>query len=339
MKILQLIDKEIIHYAEKEVMISSKYRTISYENNGVIIKIELPEKNLIKRLFGLFRISRRALRLDKCNVFLSSEGLIIIRQGKVYLYKTKEKRLIQTLTLRNCRNVLHQSINATPDGYIYFGEYGSNSKRKSVPVYRSVDGGQTWKEIYTFPAGSIKHIHGCYYDKYEDKIWVCTGDFEDENCLLAADREFSSVEKYGDGQQKYRTCKILFTENNVHWLMDSPLETSYQITMDRKTKKIKIGQKLMGPVWYVKALEDGGYLAATAQESGDGVLDDKVHLYFSSDLEEWKTIQKFDHDGLPKGWFKFGVIGFADGEQSSEAFYMFFEAVKGYDGKAIKCSL
>ncbi len=339
MKIRSRIDKEIIHFAQKDSMISSKYRTISYKHNGREIKVKLPEKNILKQIFGLFRLSRRALRLDKCNVFLHNDNLIIIRQGEVYFYNTAEDKLTHTLSLRNCRNVLHQSINSTPDGYIYFGEYGLNPDRNTVPVYRSKDGGMSWQEIYTFPAGSIKHVHGCYYDKYTDKIWVCTGDFEGENWLLVADREFKDITKIGDGQQKYRTCNLIFTSSEVHWLMDSQLETSYHIVLDRTTNKTTVGQKLMGPVWYIKELEGNKYLAATAQEIGKGVLDEKVHLYYSEDLKNWETIRTFDHDGLHKKYFKFGVVGFADGRQTKEEFYMFFEAVKGFDGQSIKCSL
>jgi hypothetical protein len=339
MKIISRINREIVHYAQGDTLITSKYRTIFFSKNGKALKIKLPEKSPIKQFCGLFRMSRRALRLDKCNVFLHNDNLIIIRQGKVYLYNSEKDELTHTLTLRNCRNVLHQSINSTPDGLIYFGEYGNNGNRNSVPVYCSKDGGMSWEEIYTFPAGSIKHIHGCYYDKFTDKVWVCTGDFAGENWLLVADREFENVEKIGDGEQKFRTCNLIFTQKQVHWLMDSQLEPSHHIIMERDTKSITVGQKIMGPVWYIKELEDNIYLAATAQEIGKGVLDDKIHLYYSTDLREWKTIETFDHDGLPKRYFKSGVIGFADGRQTKDDFYIFFEAVKGFDGKSIKCSL
>lgn len=339
MKIISKINREIVHYAQNDTIITSKYRTIFYSHNNKTLKIKLPEKNALYRLFGLFRITRRTFRLDKCNVFLHSKNLIIIRQGKVYLFDSKKNNLVQTLTLKNCRNVLHQSINTTPEGSIYFGEYGNNRNRTSVPIYCSHDNGLSWTEIYTFPAGSIKHVHGCFYDKFTNKIWVCTGDFKNENWLLVADLDFQVVEKIGDGQQRFRTCNLIFTQNKVHWLMDSQLEPSYHITMERKTKKITVGQKLMGPVWYIKELRNDIYLAATAQEIGPGVLDDKVHLYYSEDLKEWKNVRTFKHDGLPKKYFKFGVIGFADGQQTKNNFYMFFEAIKGLDGKSLNCSL
>ena len=339
MKVISKINKEIVHFAQGETLITSKYRTVYFETNAKTIRIKIPESNPLKLIFGFFRLSRRALRLDKCNVFLHQNNLIIIRDAKVYLYNSEDKSLNLTLNLKNCRNILHQSIASTPEGYIYFGEYGGNSVRDEVPVYCSKDGGRSWDKVYIFPSGSVRHIHGCFYDKFTDKIWVCTGDFNGENFLLFADKEFSEVDRIGDGGQKYRTCNLIFTPTHVHWLMDSPLEVSHHIAMDRKTMNIVVGQKLMGPVWYLKELENNIYLAATAQETGDGVLDSYIHLYISTDLNKWESIRKFKHDGLPKRYFKFGVIGFAEGKQSEDAFYVFFEAIKGFDGKSAICKL
>lgn len=332
------LDREIIHHANSEVLISSKYRTVYLKKHDTVKTIHLPETT-IKKFFGWSRLFRRLLRLDKCNVFPINDNLIIIRQGNVYLYDNENDTLKHTLKLRNCRNILHQSINTTPEGYIYFGEYGTNKERDSVPVYCSKDGGESWEEIYTFAAGSIRHVHGCYYDKYTDKIWVCTGDFDNENWIIEADKTFKEIKKFGTGQQQFRTCSLVFKEHEVHWIMDSPLELNYQMILDRKTGQTRKGQKFEGPIWYTKELTDGYYIIATAQELGEGVLDDKVHVYATKDLKQWQEIALFEHDGLSKKYFKFGVIGFASGKQSSRNFYMFLEAIKGYDGRSIQCEL
>ncbi|WP_405381793.1 hypothetical protein [Maribacter sp. LLG6340-A2] len=339
MKIIQQINKEIIHFAEKDTIISSRYRTIFIKKNTGELSFKLPEKNIIKRIFGLFRITRRLLRLDKCNVFYHQNNLVLIRQGVVYHYNSSTKVLKETLKLRNCRNVMHQSINSTPEGYIYFGEYGANNERTTVPVYRSIDGGLSWEEIYTFPKKSIKHVHGCYYDEYTDKIWVCTGDFKDESWLLVANKDFTEIKKIGDGQQKYRTCSIIFTKEKVHWLMDSPLEPSHHIIFDRKTEAIEVGQKLMGPAWYTKKIDETTYLATTTREIGPGVLDNNAHLYLTKDLKNWVSVKQFEKDGWTMKYFKFGIIGFADGQQSLDAVHIFLEAVKKYDGKSLLCDL
>ena len=336
--IKNIIPGEICHFASAEMLITSCYNRVFIKKGNQEFSFSLPQDSL-KSLFGLFRLSRRALRLDKCNVVPVEGGYVAIRQGEVFHYCENTSKLTQVQTLKNCRNVLHQSIAVIDGKELFFGEYGNNANRVEVPIYRSQDGGLTWQTIFTFPAGKIKHVHGCYFDPIENKIWVLTGDFKDECHILCADREFKSVEWIGDGQQTYRTCNLFFEKDSVHWIMDSQLQDSHHIKLDRKTRKIEQKQLFPGPVWYIKPLEDGYYLAATAQEIGAGVKDQYAHLMVSKDLETWQDLHVFEHDGLPMRYFKFGVIGFADGSQTSKAFYLFCEAIKGLDGKIALCEI
>ena len=336
--IKQVINREICHFATPEMVITSKFNRIYVDRHGHEFTIQLPGDGW-KHIFGLFRLSRRALRLDKCNVVPVEDGFVVIRQRKVYHYDESRSRLAHVLDLKNCRNVLHQSIAVVDKKELYFGEYGNNGSRREVPVYRSQDSGRTWETIYMFPPGKIKHVHGCYYDPYEDKIWTFTGDFENECLFLCSDRDFTNVEVIGDGNQTFRTCNVFFEKDAVHWIMDSQLENSYHIKLDRKTRTIEKKQLFPGPVWYIKRLDDGWYVAATAQEIGPGVRDEFAHLLVSRDLETWEDIHQFPHDGFPKRYFKFGVVGFPDGAGQSDAFYLFAEAIKGLDGKIALCSI
>lgn len=337
------INKEICHYADSQKIILSKFNKIYIKQNSKENIIQLPGDGW-KSLFAMSRLARRALRLDKCNVLPVGDDLIVIRQGKVYHYCHKSHQLTKTLQLKNCRNVLHQSI-AIAGGdesgvkEVFFGEYGHNPERGEVPLYKSSDGGKSWQVIFTFAKAKIKHIHGCYWDAYEEKIWVFTGDFAGECHILCADKNFEQVEWIGNGQQAYRACNAFFEKDKIHWIMDSPLQDSYHIVLDRVTRTIEKKQLFPGPVWYIKKLSDGIYLAATAQEIGPGVKDKYAHLMVSRNLESWESLYQFQHDGLPKRYFKFGVIGFADGEQSSNGFYLFCEAIKGFDGEVAHCSI
>lgn len=332
------LKQEIIHYASKNLCISSRYNQIFVSKDGQKIVIRLPEPAW-KRFLGLSRLGRRAFRLDKCNVFPVKDGLVIIRQGKVYHFDFKEKHLSVTLKLINCRNILHQSMLVTDQGELFFGEYGNNAPRSEVPIYRSLDSGRSWQIVYTFPKNKIKHVHGCYWDPIEQKIWVFTGDFAGECLALCTNRDFSDIEWIGDGQQAYRMCNAFFEPDFIHWIMDSHLEDSYHVRMDRKTRQIQKLTLFPGPVWYIKRLTDGYYLAATAQEIGPAVHDQYSHLWASKDLTIWKELARFKHDGFPKRFFKFGVIAFADGPQTSQGFYIFGEALRKLDGKSVLCRI
>ncbi|MBT9150990.1 MAG: hypothetical protein DDT40_01171 [candidate division WS2 bacterium] len=336
--ITDIIDREICHFATSSMLITSSYNTIYFRKHSNSITIQLPNDSW-KRMFGLFRLSRRALRLDKCNVVPVKDGIIAIRQGKVFHYSENRHELKHVLSLKNCRNVLHQSIAVIDRKELYFGEYGSNSPRLEVPIYRSLDGGESWEIVFVFQAGKIKHVHGCYYDPFEKRIWVLTGDFNNECYILCADKDFKDVEWIGDGSQTYRDCSVFFEKDTVHWIMDSPLQDSYHMQLNRKTRTIEQKQLFPGPVWYTKRMENGYYLAATAQEIGPSVKDQYAHLMVSKDLEDWEDIYQFRHDGFPKRYFKFGVIGFADGNQASDSFYLFFEAIKQLDGKVACCKI
>ena len=339
----ELPKTEIVHYADKNWLITSIANCISVNSGECIRRFSLPQHGWKRFVLG-FRLFRRPLRLDKCNVVPILDGqelvaLIAIRQGSVYRIDIPSGEIEETFQLKLCRNLLHQSICTSKSGYLFFGEYGGNPQRNAVPVLRSTDSGRSWEKIFEFPKASIKHVHGCYWDRYEEKVWVCTGDFENENCIIVADENFEKVEHIGDGSQVWRTCFPFFLENSVIWAMDSQLEASYICKLDRKTRSLTRLQEMPGPVWYAKDFSDGKFILATANEIGEGVKDEYSHICVSSDAENWEHVMKIRHDGLPKRYFKFGVIGFADGSQTSKKFYLFVEALKGMDGKAYCCSL
>lgn len=116
------LTEEIVHFYSDELFVASTHRRIvvrsSIEGSSVI---ELPRTKF--DLVGVFRLIRRALRLDKCNVFpLDPQGrsLVVIRQGVVYKYD-KGNGLRKTLTLRQSRNVLHTDFCRTKTGRLLLG--------------------------------------------------------------------------------------------------------------------------------------------------------------------------------------------------------------------------
>ncbi|MDR1817125.1 MAG: hypothetical protein LBR07_02890 [Puniceicoccales bacterium] len=338
----KIIPREICHFADDSLLVTSCANKVFAEHadGRENVSFSVPYPKWWQRLGALFRLTRRALRLDKMNVAPVAGGFCILHQGKIWRYDNATRTLTQTGQLSNCRNVLHQSICVLDGGNtLYFGEYGANRARAAVPVWHSSDAGKTWTKIFSFPAKKIKHIHGCFYDPFEDKIWTITGDFENECWLLCSDREFKNLEWVGTGQQEFRACNLFFTHDAIHWVMDSQLQDSHHVQLDRKTRTVQEKTAFPGPGWYHKKLEDGFFLVSTAVEIGPGVHEKNAHVFVTRDFEKWESAAAFPHDGLPLRYFKFGVIAFADGAQSSNKFYLFGEALKGIEGKIALCHL
>ncbi len=334
---------EIVHYGAPGVLVWSRANVVVVESGGERRRFTLPNPGW-RALASASRLARRAARLDKCNVVPVFEdgrmaALVAVRLGHVYRIDLASGEVSRRLALRNCRNVLHQSVCTTPKGYLYFGEYGTNRDYHPVPLYRSRDGGRSWEVAHTFPARAIRHVHGCFWDPYERRVWVATGDGVNEAYLVSADEEFEDVRFYGDGSQDYRTIFPMFLDDAVVWGMDTDLATPHLCRLDRASGALEKLRTFPGPVWYGKELSDGWRVLATATEARAGTSDERAHLFVSRDALEWREVFVADHDGLPKKLFKSGVIFFADGPQTSHGFYLSAEALRGMDGCSFRCEL
>ena len=331
---------EIIHFADKEFLVTSFGNKVRIHDSGKHINFDLPKKLLAWPLYP-FRLTRRLFRLDKMNVFVSSREkreLIILYQGILYWYSDLNG-LNKIDKIKSGRNILHNSAALTPSGNLIFGEYFGNNKNIPVNIYSLNIKSKKLKTVYTFPEGSIRHVHGCFWDAYSEKVWIFTGDSDVESQILVADEDFDSVQMLGGGSQAWRAVSAFFTDEAVYWLMDSPLKKSRLVKYLRYNQEIVMLQEFPSPVYYSMSFCDGGYLIGTTHEPGSSVQGTTANIYFSDDLEKWIEIAKFEHDGLSLRFMKYGIIGFSAGEQSKDKFYLFGEALFGMDGKSFQCSL
>lgn len=331
------IKEEIVHYFD-----SNKSDYIF--STGNIFKISLAGKKYLCKIpsnnpFLYFRLARRLFRLDKSNAFFNYQqtSVIIIYKGKVFQYSLKNKEIKKISDLKQCRCVLHDSIVVTKD-LIAFGEYGRNAKRKSVPIWQSNDDGETFN--IACELDNIKHVHGIYSDSYSDSLWITTGDNDGECFLIEAQQSnFSRLVYYGDGSQSWRTVSLIFAKDKIVWIMDSPNIIPKLQSFDRVTGEIEEGHSFDAPVWYTKRFEDGSYLIQTSIEPGDAIKSSSSKVYFSEDYKNWKEVASFQKDNYPKVLFKFGVISFAAGIQSTDCFVISGEALRSIDGKSFICKI
>ena len=185
---------------------------------------------------------------------------------------------------------------------------------------------------FLFDNGEIKHIHCISYDPYSDDIWVMTGDYEGQCKILVCDQSFNVKECLGDGGQDWRTCGVAFEKEFVYWGMDSPLKPSFIVKFSRSARTIEKIHPVDGPVWYIKSLSDGITLAGITVEPGASVQTKSAQIIATTDYKSWHIIAEFEKDKWSMKWFKYGVLCFADGNQSSESFAVFGEVLKNFDG-------
>ncbi len=291
-----------------------------------------------RRIRTTTRMLRRLTRADKSNAVFnrSRDGIVTLYGGSVFFYDIARESLVQTCTLTQCRNVLHQGIAVTERG-IFFGEYGANADRNAVPVWASRDDGRTWSIACELPAGTVKHIHGIYADPHTDSLWMPTGDFANE-CFLfeAVGGDFSRLIRHGSGQQDWRPVSLFFEHDCIVWAMDSQLQASHLQIYDRRTEELSEGRAFPGPVWYSKQLTDGTAILQTTVEVGPGSTSDHAHLFASRDLRDWWEVGRYRKDPWPMRYFKFGVVAFADGAQPPDDFVIFGEALNGLDGRILR---
>ncbi len=326
---------ERIHFQSDHLCIYSRCNVIHIVGK-VNQTIALPISDFNK-LLSNFRIFRRALRLDKLNVLPTATGYIIFRQGCVYHW-SEEFGLQRKLLVVGCRNLMQNSIATIDELTFVFGEYGRpNPAGKNI--YRTTDGGLTWKLVFNFPASQVDHVHSCKWDPFLQCIWIFTGDVDGKCKVISASMDFKDIRCYGDGSQIYRATGAFIEEKFVHWVMDSPLAEVRHVKLNKSSGEIELGQSFPGPVYYYAKTREGVYLVCTAQEPGTALKDNLVHIYASRKLKQWVDVGGFPHDGLHKSLFGFGVGTFPDGDFASDNFMMSFDAVKKYDGKVLRISL
>jgi len=287
--------------------------------------------------FSFSRPTARAMRSDKCNIFVNRFGRILgIRAGWVYaINETSISRLFSIQG--DC--VLHGSITEDQDGNIYFGEYFMNPERRAVRIWKMSADLSNWEVAHEF--GAIRHVHGVYCDPYHDQIfWVTVGDFAGECHILRTSDNFKSFSRFGDGSQIWRAVQLFFTENYVNWLTDSNLEPNHACRMVRKTGELEIGQSLDASGWYGCTTREGVHLALTTIERGPAIKSNESSVLVSSDAFHWEKVFAFKKDfWKPVQVFKYGVISCPSGEMSVSNLYLSGEGLSGLDGISIKARL
>lgn len=296
-----------------------------------------------ERILGQCRYLYRLLRLGVRAAWALDEDNIVLSQGNaIYEYNLKSRLLssgyscgagIRPLIFTQVKDV------SSVDSGIYFGGYLGNGDKKPVAVYKRV-GQDKWDVVYTFPQGTINHVHAIVNDVYRDCLWIFTGDFGEASAIWRVTDNFHKVERVCCNNQKYRGCVVFALPEGLLYATDAPFAKNFIYMMNPTDFSLRTLAPIDGSCIYGCQWNDNFVFSSTVEgdgrntsrmefyfgrKRGAGIKDEFVHLYCGNLTEGFKEIYKEKKDIMPYYTFQFGVFKFPYGVNNSDT--LFFQPV------------
>ena len=286
------------------------------------------------------RMLNRLLRIEPSTMLLLQNGSRLISAKKgIFIAPKGSQKYIKVFSLPRGNKPLNIALN--PDnGDLYFGEYILNGRfadtqRSEVHIYKSEDHGLSWNICYSFPKNTIRHIHGIFYDKYTKKMWISTGD-RDNECLIASSSDgFKSLDILKQGKQKYRAVTLLFYKEFIVYGTDTEHEKNYIYSINRENKEETCLQELQGSVLMATQNSKGEALLSTAVEPSKINQHSYAHVWYSYNGLEWKNIYAVKKDIWSAKYFQYGRISFPYNAIKNKNIYFSGHALKKIDNTII----
>jgi hypothetical protein len=203
----------------------------------------------------------------------------------------------------------------TPADHVFWGEYFDNPHRDEVHIYMSADRGGHWDVAYTFPKGTIRHVHNIVYDQWENCFWVLTGDQGSECRILRASCDFKTVDVILSGNQQARSAALVPTCDALYFSSDTPFESNHVYRLDRH-EVLSLVTTLNSSSIYGCLVGNAVFFTTMAEPSAINV-DRNVSLYGSSDGLQWHRVLQRKKDRWPMGWFQYGNAFLPDGKNTT----------------------
>jgi hypothetical protein len=207
-------------------------------------------------------------------------------------------------------------IAATSNGRIFWGEYFDNAMRDEVHIYASDDRGSTWKKAYTFPKGTIRHVHNVVYDKWQDCLWVLTGDNGNECRILRASCDLENIEVIMSGNQQARAVAMVPTEAGLYFSSDTPLERNHIYFLSRAGDLSRLAPIDSSSIYGCRVGESTFF--STMAEPSEINSADHVSVYGSADGEDWPVLGEWTKDRWPMKFFQYGNVFLPDGTNTTD---------------------
>jgi hypothetical protein len=308
--------------------------------------IPIAELDLSSRCLGWIRslpLAQRVLRATVYRMRVLADGtMVFVFRGGVYRLEPGKRRAERTF--RVPRGIRPVSLATDPEGSVFFGEYWSNPNREPVHIYDSADGARTWRIIHTFPAGSVRHVHGIAHDPWDRCFWVSTGDQTGECRLFRASLDFARMEEAAGNGQLTRFYSIHVGPTRLVMATDSPRFQNYTMVYCKATSRLEKRQAIENSSFYHCEVNGRIFISTNAEPS---LVNDncRSHVWMgdlSGDL--WRRCLSFPIDFYtklsripvsPKGLFQYPRVFFPDGPNDSGVLACQAIGLKGFDSSML----
>jgi hypothetical protein len=208
------------------------------------------------------------------------------------------------------------ALAVTASGALFWGEYWSNRERKPVHVYGSLDGGRTWEIVYTFGAGSIRHIHNIIYDRFADCLWVLTGDTDSESRIIRARPDWREVHTVLGGSQQARVVGLVPMSKALYYATDTPWEGNHIYRFERDGAPEPL-LAISGSVMQGCRVGEALFFSTAVEPSRVNRCPFSC-LYGSADGQSWKELRQWRADLWSGQLFQYGRVLLPRGENGTD---------------------
>ncbi len=285
-----LINDGVLYYSQKNKVLAIS--DLSQPEPRIVAAIPWGPWQLISHI----RLAERVLKNGILQLHRNDNGQFLAMTGHNWWLVENDgetKKILRPSATRP----MSRGICQLHTGETYVADYMKNSERGPVRIYRS-NNLRNFEPCWEFPAGSVRHIHALVVDdESKNRIWILTGDTDDESVIWYTDNHFSSVQTFLGLGQMSRLVDLVTAKSSLLWGTDSPDSLNFLVTCSKSgNTEPEIIQELPGPVYYSGRNEAGATYFGTTVEQGDGVLDNYGRIFGSTFEGKWQEIYRAEKD-------------------------------------------
>jgi hypothetical protein len=315
------------------------------------------------RVAGASRLLQRVLRLGvRFGCRVGARTVLLAERRRLWLLDLDRGQVRLDHTIRRGSRPLSISAIEGVRGFtagLCYGEYWDNLPREPVNIWMRAGGDQgTWRVAYTFPPGTIEHVHAVIPDPLRGLVWILTGDFEDAAGIWVARNDFSSVTPVLLGKQEFRCCWLGLFADRVVYATDSPLtrnsirelilpvgrqpgpgmagEIRSEHVMDIAGSSIYscvVGDQLVFSTTVEPGLLTGSRVRDLLERRpGPGISGNHSDLIVGNLTRGFSVAASWSKDMWPLRLCEFGAVSFPSGTNPGGFLYAHFTGLAGSDG-------